>query len=123
MNKIYVLGSFCLLFLFLSLCACSTGPSFPYGTFVGPADFYHVVLKKDGSFTFLDNKTVTSEGTFSIHGNELTWETDSHCAAVDAQKATYTWTFDNDNLELDVKGNDKCTDRLDVYRFPYHLQQ
>lgn len=123
MNKGRVNLSVCVLFLLILLCACA-GPSFPHGTFVSPSGFHRVTFNNDGSFTFFDAQTAASQGTYSIQGNELTWETDSHCDAQAAGKAAYTWTYENDNLVLNVKGDDSCSDRLSVYNtLTYQLQR
>ena len=122
MNTIRVIGSICMSLLLLLLSACSS-PTFPYGTFVSDSGSFEMVLKDDGSFTFSESGTVVTAGTFSLQGNELTWETDSFCDEKDAGKATYTWTFENATLVLDVKGEDQCADRLFVLNHaPYQLE-
>ncbi len=123
MNKSRVNGSICVSLLLLSLCACAS-PSFPYGTFASESGTDQMVLNQDGRFTYLESGTVVTAGTFSIQGNELTWETDSFCDEKGAGKATYTWTFENDTLVLQVKGEDRCADRRYVlHGAPYHLEQ
>ena len=123
MNMSRVNRSICVSLLFLSLFACSS-PSFPYGTFVSDSGSDQMVLNADGSFTYSESGTVVTTGTFSIQGNELTWETDSYCDERGAGKATYTWTFEDDTLVLQLKGEDHCSDRRYVLNLaPYHLEQ
>jgi hypothetical protein len=72
----------------------------------------------------LDYGEVEARGKFSIQGNELTWETDSYCDQSDAGKATYIWTYENDILQLQVKGKDKCSERYRrVDNFEYKKEQ
>jgi hypothetical protein len=51
-----------------------------------------VKLNGNGSFTFYDDDTVTSEGTFAIQGNKLTFATDTHC---DAQGVVFSSSWGN----------------------------
>lgn len=123
MNKVCVNWSICILIPLLLLCACSS-PSFPYGTFASDSGSYQMVLNDDGSFTYSESGTVVTTGTFSVQGNELTWEVDSYCDEIGAGKATYTWTFEDDTLILQVKGEDQCSDRLFVLNLAeYHLEK
>ena len=107
--------------LLFPLAACA-GQSFPRGTFAPQFGPYQVTFKDDGTFVFSEGGVVASEGTYSIDGNELTWETDSHCAAGGAEKATYTWTFDNNELVLKAKGTDGCVDSAPLYSVPWRLE-
>ena len=111
-----------IILLVLILAACAS-QSFPHGTFAPQFGPYRVTFKDDGSFVFTEGGVVASQGAYSIQGNELTWETDSHCAAQGAEVATYTWSFDNNQLVLKVKGTDDCADRAPLYSVPWHLQQ
>ena len=108
--------------LLFPLAACAR-QSFPHGTFAPQFGPYRVTFKNDGSFVFTESGTVASTGTYSIQGNELTWDTDSYCAARGPQKATYTWSFANDELVLKAKGTDGCAMRGPLYSVPWHLQQ
>jgi hypothetical protein len=59
---------------------------------------------------------VVTQGTYSIDGDQLTWENDSFCKTVSeaAESATYTWTADGDLLTMIVEGEDLCTVRVRV---------
>ena len=73
-------------------------------------------FKSDGTFVLAEGDAVVTEGTYSIDGDQLTWETDSWCKNVsaDAESATYTWTQDGDLLTMTVEGEDLCTDRVNT---------
>jgi lysophospholipase L1-like esterase len=86
--------------------------AFPEGAFAAKDGDWVLAFDDDGTFTFSESGTVAASGTFSIQANELTWETDRYCDR--AGKATYTWTFENDTLLFQVKGEDECADRLAV---------
>jgi len=97
----------CMLLL-IPLCACSKS-DFPTGTFKTESSISVLEFTDDGSFIYSEDGVVEAEGTYSINGNELTWETDSYCTVLG--KATYTWTFENNMLLLQLKGVDKCDGR------------
>jgi hypothetical protein len=93
---------------------------FPTGVFAAKDGAWVLTFDDDGSFTFSESGTAVTSGTFSIRGNELTWETDDYCDR--AGKATYTWTFENDTLSFQVKGKDNCADRLAALdSIPYEI--
>ena len=97
---------------------------FPTGVFTARNGFWELILDDDGSFTFSEGTRVEASGTFSIQANEFTWETDNYCDSREAGKATYTWTFEDGILLFQVKGNDKCFDRLDVMdNVPYQIEE
>ena len=75
-------------------------------------------FKSDGTFVLADGDEVVDEGTYSIDGDRLTWETDSWCKNISeaAESATYTWTQDGDLLTMTVDGEDLCTDRASTIR-------
>jgi hypothetical protein len=123
-----------LLFTMLVATACvsSAGDTtkFPTGTFVTDSGRYQIILTDNDSFTFLEsgwggaNFSVAARGTYSIHTNEFTFETDSYCDGIGAGKATYTWTYKNDTLSFTIKGEDKCSARLDsMVNDPFHKEQ
>ncbi len=93
---------------------------FPVGVYhePGSADTSGTIeFKSDGTYVLLGGgEVVVSEGTYSIDGDQLTWETDSYCKAVseDVESATYTWTEDGDLLTMSVVGEDRCTGRVAV---------
>ena len=97
----------------LLVCACAE-PSFPSGTFVDEYGYKGIDFSDDGHFTVVIDSKRVNEGTFSVQGNNLTWETDRECKeSVGAEvKATYSWTFKKDTLVFKVIGEDKCSNRL-----------
>ena len=110
----------CILLL-LTLCACSKS-GFPTGTFKTESGISVLVFEDDGSFTFSEAGTEETVGTYSIDGNELTWETDRYCSVLG--KATYVWTFENDMLLLQLKGEDKCDGRRGaVDNIPFYREK
>ncbi len=122
MNKKHIAYIICTLLLIL-LPACA-GSNFPIGTYTSESGVFQNEFKEDGSFTFSMEGQVMSSGTYSIQGNELTWETDSYCDEMGGSGAIYTWTFENDTLLFEVKGEDKCADRLGTLHFvQYHKEQ
>ena len=123
MKKNHVTIIICISLLLLPLSACFES-SFPTGTFVANSEFYRFMLADNGSFTFSEGGQVVATGTYSIHANEFTFETDSYCDGIGAGKATYTWTFKNDTLGFQRKGKDKCSDRYgSIHNIPYHKEQ
>ncbi len=123
MNRHNVNGAICVLFMAISLFACSR-PSFPYGTFFSSSGSNRLVLDEDGTFMFSQSGKTISTGTFSIVGDKLTWETDSFCDKLDASPATYTWTYKDNALVLAVDVSDRCSSRVRVLnRVSYHLEQ
>jgi lysophospholipase L1-like esterase len=97
--------------------------TFPIGVFAAKDGAWIFRFDDDGTFTWSESGEVVASGTFSIQGNELTWETDSYCGNAASMKATYTWAFENDTLEFQVKGKDKCTDRqAAVDNVPYQRE-
>jgi hypothetical protein len=116
---------FALAFLFVVLLVgCgSTATDIPTGVFSARSGIWELTLDDDGNSTFSEDGIVEVSGTFSIRANELTWETDSYCDLRGAGKATYTWTFEDNILLLQVKGEDRCFDRLDVLdNIPYQKE-
>jgi hypothetical protein len=74
-------------------------------------------FKSDGTFVLVAaNEVVVTEGTYSIDGDQLTWESDSFCKTESdaAESATYTWTEDDNLLIMTVRGEDLCTRRVEV---------
>ena len=114
----------CFLPLMFLLSACLTGPSFPTGTFVSEYGYYRLMLTDNGSWTFSEYGHVAATGTYSIHANEFTFETDSYCDGMGSGKATYTWTFKKDTLVFTIKGKDKCSPRFGTtHSIPYNKEQ
>ncbi len=124
MNKNHLVMIICISLLLLPLSACLTGPNFPTGTFVAYSGFYRFMLTDNGSFTFSESGQVVATGTYSIHANEFTFDTDNYCDGIGAGKATYTWTFKNDTLLFTIKGKDKCSARFEsINLIPYQKEQ
>jgi hypothetical protein len=99
-----------LLLLLFSLSACS-GPTFPTGSFSMDND--HIIeFKDDGKYSYYYLGEIYTSGTFSVEGNEFNWETDSVCDAIDSGKATYIWTYENETLTFELKGEDGCEQRI-----------
>jgi hypothetical protein len=128
MNRNYLVSIGGILSLMFLLSACLTGPSiptgFPTGTLVAYSGFYQFMLTDDGSWMFSEGGYVVAKGTYSIHDNEFTFETDSYCDGAGAGKASYIWTFKDDTLLFQVKGEDKCVGRYySMHNIPYHKEQ
>lgn len=104
------------------LAACSddgdTG-EFPVGVYHMPG-----ATDAEGTMEFTSDDTfelrftgeIVTEGTYSIDGDQLTWETDSFCKEIgdDAESATYTWALDGELLTMTVEGEDLCPDRAEL---------
>lgn len=124
MNIITLRVGTCILLFLLPLSACS-GSTFPYGTYTADSGSIDtIVLNADGSFTFTGYGIEISSGTFSIRGNELTWDTDAFCDERDGGKATYHWTLDGDDLRFQLQGEDGCTGRVNsLHSGAFHLEK
>jgi hypothetical protein len=104
--------------------ACSDDGStneFPVGVYhqQGSTDASGTMeFKSDGTFVLAEGDEIVTEGTYSIDGDQLTWDTDSWCKDIsaDAESATYTWTQDGELLTMTVEGEDLCTDRVNTIR-------
>jgi hypothetical protein len=84
---------------------------FPTGLFVheGRKD-WTLQYKEDGSYIFYDNDQVDATGTYSIHNNLYTEDTE-YPPCSHPRKATYTWAFDGHRLIFHLVGEDDCTAR------------
>ena len=98
----------CASFLLFALSACAS-PKFTYGTYANGDDSIELQLKPEGTFAVYNHSTILDQGTFSIQGNQFTWETSSACDP--GGKASYTWTYQNATLVLKVNGTDPCLHR------------
>jgi hypothetical protein len=123
MNKAVVSVAVCVLLLLPPLAACS-GSFFPYGTYkTDSGSIDQMVLSPDGSFTFSGYGRVISTGTFSISGNELTWDVDSFCDERGGGGVVYIWTVEDEILHLQAKGEDICHGRrVSLDGAAYYLQ-
>jgi hypothetical protein len=109
-----------LLFMyFIVLTGC--GQKFPRGKFQAeePGDIVTLDFTNSSEYRVYVNGGLVDIGTFSIQGNEIIWETSTYCKARGSEKATYTWTLDNDTLRFQVKGEDNCGPRFDDFQYTY----
>ena len=122
MHKQRIAVVFFILFITMMLTAC--GAKFPTGTFETQNGTYHQWdFTAKGEFTFAMNGNIENAGTFSVKGDELTWEKDRYCDGTGAGKATYSWAFANDILSLKVIGQDPCSVRLaKLTQFIYYMK-
>jgi hypothetical protein len=110
----------CAAFLLFALSACKS-PKFTYGTYANSDDSIELHLNPDGTFAVYNHSTILDQGTFSIQGNQFTWETSSACDP--GAKASYTWTYQNAILVLKVDGTDSCVHRqAGINRIEYRLK-
>ena len=94
---------------------------FPAGTFGTGDGTWKLVFKGDGTFTFSMADQGSASGTYSVHGNEITWETTDYCDQNNLGKATYTWAYANETLVFQVEGEDPCFYRGEkLQNIPYH---
>lgn len=104
----------------LVACGDDDTSEFPVGVYHQPGS-----TDADGTMEFASDGTfeligpdglVITEGTYSVDGDQFTWETDSYCKNVgdDAESATYTWSQEGDVLTMTVDGEDLCSDRVEV---------
>jgi len=109
-----------LLFL-LTFAGCSSS-QFPSGEFTSQLEGEEIRLRfdEDGNFMILRNGREHAEGTYSVEGNQLTWLTDSSCAAPNGETATYSWTLENQILTFSLVEKDSCMSRLYMLeKLPY----
>lgn len=81
-------------------------------------------FSEDGTFSYywmipsldLNNRMPNETGTYSVDGSLYTvTSTDfTRCPP----PATYTWTYDGENLTFQVFGEDTCSDRQQTYESP-----
>jgi hypothetical protein len=99
----------CILFVAATLCACSS-EEFPTGTYINGQ--FVTEYRDDGTFTMWDNDKISTEGTYTVKGDEVTWK-DSFCDAENAGSATYKWFADDQGLRFELIGEDLCQGRRD----------
>lgn len=99
------------LFFAVSLCACSND-EFPTGSY--RHDEFVAEYRDDGTFTLYENGEISTEGTYSNEGDEVTWIQDSFCDAENAGSATYQWSADEHGLRFELIGEDQCEARRDT---------
>lgn len=98
-----------LVLLLASVLSACASPKFPYGTYDSGNGSFTLHLQPDDTFSVYNHSQMLDQGTFSIQGNQFTWETSSACDP--GGKATYTWTDQNATLVMKVNGTDPCFDR------------
>lgn len=86
----------------------SSGSGFPTGAFETEAGEAQLTFSEDGSYTFSRPAMGSDSGTYSVHANEITFETTPYCDQRNTGPGTYTWSFENEVLQFQVKGEDRC---------------
>lgn len=99
----------CVLFVAVALSACSNN-GFPTGTYTH--NQFVTEYREDGTFTMWENDEITTEGTYSVKGDEVTWK-DSFCDAENAGSASYKWSADDQGLSFELIGEELCEGRRD----------
>jgi len=102
-------------FLLVSLCAYA-GDTFQTEKFThlssgAYSNDYDWELRDDGTFVFYAGGEETSTGTYTIEGDQFKFETDTFCDSLNAGKAAYTWSYEDEILYLVAKGPDPCGGR------------
>ncbi len=114
------IGASVALMLLLSSWACSS-PKFPYGTFANADGSTVIQFKSDGTYNSYDGGLLVDQGTFSIRGNQINWETSTDCYP--QGKGTYSWTYQNATLVFKASGPDSCPGRQSaIDSVQYHLK-
>jgi hypothetical protein len=99
-----------ILFFAATLCACSND-GFPTGRY--KHNPFITEYRDDGTFTMWNNDEISTEGTYSVKGDEVTWIQDTFCDAENAGSATYKWLADDEGLKFELIGEDLCQGRRD----------
>jgi hypothetical protein len=123
MNKIIIFLSIFLALLLLSACT-PAAPKFLYGTYNNKPYGYKFTFNADGTSLFEDGAGSQANGTFTVQGNELIYTSTEYCDLMNAGKATYTWTYENNSLVLMPKGEDPCIPRRSWLTLaPWYLEK
>ena len=109
MNRKYLSIIVCILLMLVAVSACGE-PEFPTGTFSIEGGNRKFEFMEDGKWIAREGGAIHTMGTYSVQGNEFTWERDQLCDSSTGKstKSTYTWTFKSHTLLFEVKGEDKC---------------
>ncbi len=106
------------LVLVTAVAACSS-PKFPYGAYVSADGSSEMHFRSDGTYTAYDNGLLVDQGTFTIEGGEINWQTSTDCYP--QGKGTYAWTYQNSTLVFKASGADSCPGRQSaIDAVPYH---
>ena len=99
--------------MLVAVSACAES-DFPTGTFSAEDGYFKFEFMEDGKWNLQEGGAIRNMGTYSVQGNEFTWERDQGCDSLTGKstKSTYTWTFKNRTLLFEVKGEDKCDRRF-----------
>ncbi len=87
---------------------------FPTGKFVPvtatSTEAGYIEYKSDGTYVVMDEFDNTSEGTYTVDGDEITIENDSFCETVapDSNPVTYTFEWDGEVLSFGDNPDDVC---------------
>ncbi|MGE5211757.1 MAG: hypothetical protein ACM3MM_10865 [Acidobacteriota bacterium] len=77
----------------------------------------YIEYKSDETYVGIDGGgDVFTEGTYTIDGDEITFETDSFCEAIapDSTPETYTFEWDDEVLTFVDNPDDTCADRAET---------
>ena len=70
---------------------------------------------EDGNWKLSDGEKEASSGTYSVNGEQLTFDTDSFCDKVEGSgPGTYAWSVAGDKLSLQV-AEDECRGRQAIH--------
>lgn len=108
----------------LTVIGCSSGatPSlptpgpaliaFPIGTFTMQLgdNQWTMRLNENGNCILVEDGVIVSTGVYNVTGDQLAWLQNAYCAAQDAERGTYTWSFDGKVLAF-KQIQDGCADR------------
>lgn len=72
-----------------------------------------IYFNADGTFQFVwpDRGGLVTDGTYSLKGNKLIFESDSNCESKGYPGHTYEWKIDGDQIAFEAVGDDPCYDR------------
>jgi hypothetical protein len=93
---------------------------FPTGKFVPvtatSTEEGYIEYKSDGTYVVNDEFGNTSEGTYTVDGDEITIENDSFCETVapDSNPVTYTFEWDGEVLSFGDNPDDVCIARVET---------
>lgn len=101
--------------------ACSDDETeFPTGKFVPvtatSTEEGYIEFTSDGTYVVNDEFGNTSEGTYTVDGDEMTIENDSFCETVapESNPVTYTFEWDGEVLSFGDNPDDTCTARVET---------